>query len=190
MKVSVIYGSVRNARKGINGAKFLCKKLEERDVQVKLIDPLEADLPMLDKMYKEYEEDQAPEKMTEISNILNESDAFIVVSGEYNHSVPPALKNLLDHFQKEYYFKACGIASYSGGSFGGSRVGVHLRAILGELGMATNSIMFAMSKVASSFDEEGNAIDESYDRRVKRFLDEFLWLAEALNEQRKKYTPY
>jgi NAD(P)H-dependent FMN reductase len=32
-------------------------------------------------------------------------DSFMIVSGEYNHSIPPALKNLLDHFLEEWFWR-------------------------------------------------------------------------------------
>ena len=62
-------------------------------------------------MYKEYAKGTAPEPMETISAKLNDSDGFLLVTGEYNHSIPPALKNMLDHFQREYYFKPSAIAS-------------------------------------------------------------------------------
>ena len=90
LKVAVIYGSVRTEREGIKGAKFLVNKCRERNWDVTLIDPLEYEHPLIDKMYKEFPEGEAPEVMQKVSKILKEADAFIVVSGEYNNSVPPA----------------------------------------------------------------------------------------------------
>ncbi|OGU33312.1 MAG: hypothetical protein A2068_07415 [Ignavibacteria bacterium GWB2_35_6b] len=145
---------------------------------------------MLDKMYKEFPEGEEPEMMKKVSKILKDADAFIVVSGEYNNSVPPGLLNLIDHYQSEYFFKASAIATYSDANFGGVRAGIHLRAFLCELGMPSIPTMFAMSKVQDSFDENGNAIDKAYERRVKKFLDEFDWYASALKEARKNGTPY
>ena len=190
LKIAIIYGSVRSEREGIKGARFLVNKCRERNWDVTLIDPLEYKHPLIDKMYKEFKEGEAPEVMHKVSKILKEADAFIVVSGEYNNSVPPGLINLIDHYQSEYFFKASAIASYSDGNFGGVRGGIHLRAFLCELGMPSIPTMFAMSKIHTSFDEDGNAIDEAYNRRVKKFLDEFYWYASALKEARKKGTPY
>jgi NAD(P)H-dependent FMN reductase len=128
--------------------------------------------------------------METIAGLLREADAIVVVSGEYNHSLPAALKNLLDHFQAEYFWKPAGIVTYSGGPFGGSRVAVHLRAVLGELGMVTLPSMFALSRVGASFDDDGNAIDDSYIRRSKKFLDELEWYATGLKAARNNGVPY
>ena len=190
LNIVVIYGSVRTEREGIKGARFLVNKCRERNWEVTLIDAKEYEHPMIDKMYKEFSEGEAPEVMQKVSKILKEADAFIVVSGEYNHSLPPGLINLIDHYQSEYFFKASAIASYSAGNFGGVRGAIHLRAFLSELGMPSIPTMFAMSKVATSFDEHGNTTNETYNRRAKKFLDELDWYASALKEARKNGTPY
>jgi len=190
LTISVIYGSVRSDRQGIKVARFLEQKLIERGIKVHFIDPLEYTLPLLDKMYKEYEPGKAPQPMEKLSNILSESDGFLVVTGEYNHSVPPALSNLLDHFQTEYYFKPSAIASYSVGSFGGVRAAVHLRVILGELGMPAISSILPFPAIGNVFVENSNVTDERILRSTSRFLDEFKWYAEAFQNQRLKGVPY
>lgn len=183
-----MYGSMRENRQGIKAARFIVKQLEKRNHTVTFLDAKELELPILEKMHKSY--DKAPQKLENIHNTLEKAEAFVVVSGEYNHSIPPGLKNLLDHFQKEYFFKPCGIVTYSAGPFGGVRVGVHLRAILGELGMVTPSTMFPISKVQDAFDDEGKDQTGNYERRIKQFLDELEWYCEALSEQRKKGLPF
>lgn len=190
MNIPVLFGSVRSDRQGIKAARFLVNKLEERGHQAPLVDPVQYPLPLLDKMYKQFEPGKAPEAMEAIATILKAGDGFVVVSAEYNHSLPPALKNLLDHFQKEYLFKPAGIVTYSVGSFGGVRASLHLRAILGELGMVTPSTMFAISRIQDSFDEKGNALDANYNRRIKQFLDELEWYASVLKPAREKGTPF
>jgi len=52
-KIAVIVGSVRQDRQGIKVARWIEKKLKERNHVVYFIDPLELDLPLLDRMYKE-----------------------------------------------------------------------------------------------------------------------------------------
>ena len=99
LKTVVFYGSVRSARQGIKAARFIVKKCDERGHDVALIDPLEYQLPLLDKMYKEYATGAAPETLRKMADLIIPADAYIVVSGEYNHTIPPALANLLDHFR-------------------------------------------------------------------------------------------
>jgi NAD(P)H-dependent FMN reductase len=190
MKVAVIYGSNRSERQGIKAAKFIINKLKEADIEVDFIDSKKYQLPLLDKMHKEYEEGKAPEPLEQIHKILNSSDGFVIVSGEYNHSIPAALKNILDHFQQEFYFKPSAIVSYSAGPFGGMRVAVHLRAVLAELGMPSIPSIFPISAVQSSIDDNGSVISGNYDKYVVRFIDEFKWYLRALNIERKNGVPY
>lgn len=189
--ISLLYGSVRSDRQGIKAARYLEKKLKERNISVNFIDPLEYPLPFLDKMYKEFSPGQAPENMVKIAKDLKESDAFLVVTGEYNHSIPPALKNTLDHFQSEYLFKPAAIASYSGGPFGGVRAAVHLRSILGELGAPSISSILPFPTVQDLFDENLVPQNDLIEKSTNRFLDELLWYTEALAVKRKSEgTPF
>jgi NAD(P)H-dependent FMN reductase len=188
--VSIIYGSVRTARKGIKVARYLEARVLERGVNVHFVDPLEYRLPLLDKMHKEYEPGKVPENLEKLSAILKQSDGFLVVTGEYNQSVPPALKNLLDHFQREYFFKPAAIASYSAGSFGGVRASIQLRIVLGELGMATISSILPFPVVGNLFNEDLSLKNEKIESSTTRFLDEFFWYVEALKNQRNTGLPF
>jgi NAD(P)H-dependent FMN reductase len=113
-----------------------------------------------------------------------------MVSGEYNHGIPPALKNLLDHFLEEYFWRPSGIVCYSAGGFGGVRAAMQLRMTLAELGMPSVPSLLPIPRIAQAIDEDGVAIEPLVDRSAKRFLDEFLWYASALKEARASGTPY
>jgi len=184
LNTAVIYGSARRDRQGIKAAHFVVRKLEERKHDVTLIDSEKYDLPMLDWMYKEYESGQAPAAMQKLAEILSAADGFIIVSAEYNHSIPGALKNLLDHFQSEYLYKPSGIVTYSAGPFGGVRALVNLRGILAELGTPSIPSAFPISQIHNAFDDDGNAADTAYDERFVKFLDEYEWYANALRQAR------
>ena len=186
LKTAVLYGSARRERAGIRVARFVVRKLKERKHQVTLVDSEAYPLPMLDLMYKEYEAGEAPEAMEKVAGILREADGFVVVSGEYNHSIPAALKNLLDTFQSEYLWKPSGLVTYSAGPFGGVRGLVNLRGIMAELGASAIPSAFPVSKVSKAFDEEGNAVEKAYDERVVEFLDEYEWYAKALKAARAR----
>ena len=186
LKIAVIYGSVRKARQGIKAARFVINKVTQRGHEATLIDALEYPLPLLDKMYKEFEDGTAPPAMHSVGEILNAADGYIIVSAEYNHSIPAVLKNLLDHYQSEYLYKPSGIVTYSAGPFGGVRGLANLRAILAELGTPSIPSALPVSRIHSAFDDNGNALDESYEKRVIKFLDEFEWYAQALKRARSE----
>jgi choline dehydrogenase-like flavoprotein len=105
LRVVVLAGSVRCDRQGIKAARFVVRQLEARGHLVTLVDPVTEALPLLDRMYKEYPKGHAPENLERLASLYRAADAFVVVTGEYNHSVPPPLSNLLDHFLEEYNTK-------------------------------------------------------------------------------------
>lgn len=190
LRVLVLYGSVRTARQGIRAARFITAKLAERGHDATLVDPVDYALPMLDRMYKEYPKGEAPPPMEELAEMIRGADAFVIVSGEYNHSIPPALSNLLDHFLEEWFFRPSGIVCYSAGMFGGVRAAMQLRAMLCELGMPSIPSLQPVPRVGQAFAEDGTPTDEAWHGRVKKFLDELEWYAEALKAQRARGLPY
>ena len=187
-KITVIVGSVRSERQGIKVANWVKQKLEERNHDVSLVDPQKLHLPLLDKMYKEME--TPPENLQKLHTVIKESDGYILITPEYNHSVSSAMKNTLDYFLEEYFFKPSGIISYSVGPFGGILAGAHLRQILAEMGAPSIPSQLPISKVKEVFGEDGKLLDKNYERRFEKFCDEFEWYVAALSEQRKKGTPY
>ncbi len=141
-------------------------------------------------MYKEYPADQRPEVLERLASRIRAADAFVIVSGEYNHSIPPALSNLLDHFLEEYFWRPSAIACYSAGAFGGVRAAMQLRAMLCELGTPSIPSLLPVPRVQDAFDDEGRPLDQSYVPRAARFLDELEWYANALKAARAAGVPY
>jgi NAD(P)H-dependent FMN reductase len=192
MNFPVIYGSVRREREGIRGARFVARELERRGHDVPFVDPIEYPLPLLDRKFDEYEAGQAPEPLQKLARIQERADGFVFVCGEYNHGIPPAMKNLIDHFLESWFWRPAGIASYSTGSFGGVRAAVQLRAVLPEVGLITLPTMVALPKVDRHYERDGTPKDPAAaERTIGTFADELVWYAEALKTQReRKGTPY
>src|SRR5260370_8911446 len=113
LNVPVIRARVRTERGGQRVARYMRRALDQREHQATLVDPIEFPLPLLDKMYKEYAPGKAPPVLERLSQIIKPADAYVIVSGEYNHSIPPALSNLLDHFLDDYFFKPSSTVCYS-----------------------------------------------------------------------------
>src|SRR5437773_2171111 len=155
LRTVVLYGSVRTARHGIRAARFVVSECRARGHDVALIDPAEYRLPFIDRMYKEYPKGQAPETLERIAALIVPADAIVVVSGEYNHSIPPALSNLLDHFLEEWFWKPSAIVCYSAGPFGGVRAAMQLRAMLAEMGMSSVPSILPFPKAQDMLDPDG-----------------------------------
>jgi NAD(P)H-dependent FMN reductase len=191
-KILVFYGSYRIDRKGIRLANFVMSRLTARGEDVELIDAKAVDLPMLDRMYKEYRPGTAPEPMETLANKIKAADAFVFVTGEYNWGVQPGLKNLTDHFLEEWFWRPAAIASYSAGRFSGVRSSLAWRSILSEMGLAVISSTLAVGPIDQTLDEEGEptgSSGEALTRAFPNFADDLLWWAEAAKAQRSRKAP-
>lgn len=190
LNIALLFGSVRNNRQGIKAAKYIQDKLAKRNHKVFFIDPIEYNLPLLYKRYKDYSKEDVPENLEKLAKIYRSADALVIVTAEYNHSFPPALKNLIDHFYEEYFWKPSAIVSYSITNFGGARAAIALRPVLSEVGMPSIPSVFSISNIAEALNDDGEDVTGLYDKRIDKFLNELEWYALALKEQRKKGTPY
>ncbi|WTW96023.1 NAD(P)H-dependent oxidoreductase [Streptomycetaceae bacterium NBC_01309] len=126
---------------------------------------------------------QAPE-MAELGERLAAADAFIVITPEYNHSFPAALKHLIDLFRDEWRAKPVGFVSY-GGMGGGLRAVEQLRLVFAELHAVSmrDSISFHMAW--ERFDEEGRPVDaEGCASAAKGMLAQLEWWSRTLSEAR------
>jgi NAD(P)H-dependent FMN reductase len=188
-QIALFVGSVRRDRQGIKVAHWIEEKLTARGHIVYFIDPLELNLSLLDRMYKEME--NPPSRLRDLQNKIKNAEGYLAVTPEYNHSISAAMKNTLDYFLEEYFFKPSAIVSYSAGGFGGVNAAQHLRLIFAELGAPSISSSFAISRVREAFDEAGKLVQEQYNKVVTKFLDEFEWYIEAFKKnQRLKGVPY
>lgn len=174
MFIPVIYGSVRSARVGIRAARMLATAVKDRGDDTRLIDPADFDLPLLDKRVFEFEEGEIPAPIDELSRLFRRADAFVFVTAEYNHCIPPALKNLVDHFgTDEFGGRPAGIVSYSVSRFGGVRAAEQMRLLLPSLGAVTIPNTMSIPEVSEAIGEEGRPPSDSpWPGLMSDFLDE------------------
>ena len=187
LKISVIYGSTRDGRQGIKFAKYVMRELISRGNKAILIDPMDINIETLTKRYMDYDKGSAPSSLEEMHQELNTSDAFVIVSAEYNHFMPPALVNVLNHFHSEYQKKPSAITTYSVSPFGGVRVSTPLRAFLTQLGMPPIPAMLHAPFVNKNFNEDGERVSADKEERNKEFIkfsEELEWYANALKVAR------
>jgi len=107
------------------------------------------------------------------------ADAFLIVSPEYNGSYTAPLKNLFDHFPKQYH-KAFGIATVSTGALGGIRAAMQLQLLVNALFGIASPYLLVTPFVHQKFDAEGHLADKSFQPKIDEFFAEFLWLARCL----------
>ena len=190
LTIPVLLGSVRRDRQGLRAARFIADALTARGHEPVMVDPLELQLPLLDRMYKEHPKGEAPAPLERLAALYRRADGFLVVSAEYNNGIPPALKNLLDYFLEEYFWRPSGIVCYSAGQFGGVRAAMQLRMTLAELGMPSIPSLLPIPRIQGVLDADGKPLAEWIGASSGRFLAEFEWYAQALRRQRVGGTPY
>ncbi|MAQ17853.1 MAG: NADPH-dependent FMN reductase [Sandaracinus sp.] len=191
-RILVFYGSYRRDRKGIRLADYLVRELGQRGADVELIDAKAVDLPLLDRMYKEYPEGEAPPKLEALAEKIRTADAFVFVAGEYNWGVQPGLKNLTDHFLEEWFWRPAAVASYSMGRLGGARSNVAWHGTLNEMGMVVISSTLTVGQIHQALDEAGRPTGDggaALERGFPRFADDLAWWTEAARAQRAKAEP-
>ena len=87
------------------------------------------------------------------TQIVNDSDGFILITPEYNHSFPGKLKTLLDSEYSAYANKKVLICTVSSGGFGGVRAGLALLPILHKFGMRVYQSDLAISFVDKTLED-------------------------------------
>jgi NAD(P)H-dependent FMN reductase len=175
----VILGTSRQGRASEHAARFVFSEVSKRsDMETELIDIRDLPFPI----------DDAGEaiKDSQFSATVGRADGLILVVPEYNHSFPGLLKHVLDTNLKEYVHKAVGVCGVSAGPFGGARMIQSLLPVLRELGLVTIFWDVHFGNAGKLFDPAtGGITDLAYNGRVKKFVDELVWMARALRFARE-----
>jgi NAD(P)H-dependent FMN reductase len=190
--ILVFYGSYRADRMGIRLADYLVQSLSARGNDVELIDAKAINLPMLDRMYKEYPKGEAPAAMEALAEKIRTADAFLFVTGEYNWGPQAGLKNLTDHFLEEWFWRPAAIASYSAGRLSGARANSAWHGTLSEMGMVVISSTLTVGPIAATLDVDGKPTGsggEALSRAFPRFADDLAWWTEAAKAQKARHAP-
>lgn len=134
-RVGIILGSTRTGRFADRPAQWLLELAQKRaDVAFELVDLRDYPLPFFDEPKSPLREPSKNEVAVRWANKIRTLDAFVFVHGEYNHSIPAALKNALDYLYAEWNRKPAGFVAY--GNAGGARGIEQLRLMLVELQVA------------------------------------------------------
>jgi len=203
MKFLVFLGTVRQssppkpARLGLRVAKACIECLESRfsEHEIELIDALDYPLETVFKPHFSYLKGKAPSPLNELAEKISAADGFIMISPEYNHSMSPALANLLNHFGSSLFsYKPSAIVTYSAGQWGGMRAAVGMRTFLSELGCLSVSAMIHVPKAQEIFTEEG-AMQTGEDQTswfdyFDRTFNQLTWWAKATKDHSAEVNPH
>lgn len=188
MKIAILLGSVRMGRQTHKAAYYLEEKLTNRNIQTDLIDLAETQLPVLRERVGQHPE--PPENAEEISKRLHNADALLLVTPEYHGSISGVLKNAIDYFWSEFQKKPIGVVAASSGGFGGINASTHLQQIILSVGAYPMPLKLLVPQVHKAFDESYEPQNKKIIKSTEKFLDEFLWFADALHQKKTADQEY
>ncbi len=171
----ILLGTNRKNRQSENVARWVFSKMEERDdIESQFFDVRDFDLP------RDHYGTEIGEQFPEWRDAIIRADGLIIVTPEYNHGYAGTMKSVLDTLLKEYIHKAVAFVGVSAGMWGGTRVIESCVPMVRELGLAVTFSDLNFPKVQDKFDENGNLIDDIYEKLVQGFLDEIVWMGRSL----------
>mgnify|MGYP001040010894 CR=1 FL=1 len=192
LRVAVIVGSVRGGRVGPAVAEWFTRHVAQRtDVALDVIDVAALNLPLTMPGWDGLPEPEPATRATlaDVSSRLTAADAFVVVTPEYNHSFPAALKNLIDWHYDEWRAKPVGFVSY-GGLGGGLRAVEQLRLVFAELHAVTVRDSVSLHGPWSGLGEDGRPLDAAVcEGAATGMVDQLVWWGRALRAARARH-PY
>lgn len=188
-KLKIIIGSTRPTRKGpLVAAWFteIVKKHSDFDVQV--LDLKEINLPLFDEPEHPRLQKYTHEHTKKWSKVIDEADAYVMVTPEYNFSYPATLKNALDYLVKEWQDKPMAFVSY-GGVSGGTRAVQALKLPVTTLGMMPLTQAVNIPFFTQFITDEGVfEANEILDKSAQSMLDKLKIWTETLKGMREKNT--
>lgn len=189
MKITVILGSIRDIRRGGRVAKWLVPQLSKyNDAEFELLDLKDYPLPFFDEnnspegLEKKYSNEIARKWSAKI----DEADAFIIITPEYNHGTSAVLKNALDWLYYEWRRKPVAFISYSPNAAGGVRAVEQLRQNVIELQMSPLREAIHITYVLDTLDESGKLQQGHFNERLDTLIDELMWWTKALKTAREQ----
>ncbi|TMI81224.1 MAG: NAD(P)H-dependent oxidoreductase [Bacteroidetes bacterium] len=178
MRIEIISGSPR-PNSVTHRVSLHLQNLLQRNTghEVGIINLKDWNLPVLQSVFVSVE--HTPDEFKPLARRMFAADAFILVSPEYNGSYSPAMKNLLDHFPKQYH-KPFGIVTASPGPLGGIRASQQMQLLVNALFGVASPYLLIVGSVDKKFDADGNLLEPSFQNNIHNFITEYLWLAESL----------
>jgi NAD(P)H-dependent FMN reductase len=186
VRIGVVIGSTRPNRAGEKVARWFHGLAAARpELDAALLDLRDVPLPLYDEpkppvvAEQAYASEVARRWVATVAGL----DGVVLVTPEYNHSFPAALKNALDWVYAGWVGKPMACVSY-GGLGGGIRAVQQLRQVAVELQMVPLRDEVNISAVFRAFDDDGQPLDPALAVRAAVLLDQLEWWARALRDAR------
>ncbi|MFI2199245.1 NADPH-dependent FMN reductase [Streptomyces sp. NPDC020192] len=190
-KLLIIVGSVREGRFGPVVGSWVAEQARTHGgFEVDVLELADIDIPLaLPAESPKFAGDAYPRPagMARLTSALEEADAFIVVTPEYNHSYPASLKAAIDWHFTQWTAKPVAFVSY-GGAAGGRHAVLHLENVLTELHAVTIRDGLSFPNYFTAW-QDGRPLDEQASGYAKTLLDQLSWWSATLRAGREA-APY
>ena len=190
-KLHVIIGSTRPGRAADLVAPWVIDRARNHGgFDVEVLDLRDWALPMFTETFETVGDFSNPTYSSPVVRSWNhkmaEADAFLVITPEYNHSVPAVLKNAIDSVFVSFAFRNKPIAAvgYSGGIAGGVRAIEHLAQIAIEAEMMPLRTATILPQVFQAFTPDHEPVNPVADISLQIALDDLKWWSEILEAAR------
>jgi chromate reductase len=139
--------------------------------------------------FNQDDEGNPPAKVAELKQRVRDADAILLVTPEYNYSVPGVLKNAIDWASRPYgdsawTGKPVAVMGATVGTLGAARAQYHLRQMFVFLNMyAVNQPEVMLSNAHKHFDQDGKLTDETARKLIRQLLEELMNWTRGLQKQ-------
>jgi len=188
-KIVAFAGSTRSGSFNKQLVAIAAAAAREAGAEVTVVDLRDLALPLFDQDLEDAS--GLPAAAKEFKALLRASDGFLIASPEYNSSVTGVLKNAIDWASRAesddepplaaYRGKAAALFSASPGALGGLRGLVHLRAILGNIGVHVLPDQVCISTAHEAFADDGSLEDERKTKQVAALARKLVEFAAKLS---------
>ena len=192
LNLQIIVGSTRPNRAADSVVPWVSRRASEHPAfDVEVLDLRDWELPMFAEHMGSIGDFNDPTYSDPIvwrwNKKIAEADGYLVITPEYNHSIPGVLKNAIDNVFVSFAMRNKPLASvsYSGGIAGGTRAIEHLAliAVEAEAVPLRNSVIIPL--LGSAFDEEGNPVNPATEIALEIVLDDLAWWSGTLRTARQ-----
>ena len=173
-RILAFAGSTRQDSYNKTMVRIAAKAAEQAGAEVNVIDLRDYPLPIFDE---DLEKSGTPENARKLKELFVQHQGLLIASPEYNSSITAVLKNTIDWVSRPasgepplvaYRDKVASLMSASPGALGGLRGLVHLRSILGNIGVVVLPDQIAVPKAHEAFDSDGRLKDGKQQAGVER----------------------
>ena len=183
LRIAILAGSTRPGRHSADVAAWVHHAADRRsDATYDVVDLADHPLPHLDELMPPILGAYSEPHTHAWASTIASYDGFVVVTPEYNHSIPGVLKNAIDYLYAEWNHKVAGVVAY--GAEGGARAAAHVRQVFGELKVPVVRQHVGLSLYLDFEDFQRLAPRPEMSERLETLFDEVALWGRALRQVR------